>query len=194
MEDMALTPPYQEEIKKTIRSITIKQAKTAEIRDDTTHTIDHEEVYNVTLIGVVRSITKSDMFTSYTIEDGTGAIDVRKFQGTDKETETVITPKEYVEVHGRLRSFNNRNTFIVANRVSTRTMDQLYVDKGDNEIAKVKKAILECSNTESGAYIHAVVVQLKERMVESRIMKIMNDLVDRGEVYYTKDSLHLKLV
>lgn len=73
-------------------------------------------------------------------------------------------------------------------------MDQLYVNEGDAEIAKVKKAILECSNTESGAYIHAVVVQLKERMVESRIMKIMNDLRDRGEVYYTKDSLHLKLV
>ncbi|KAI8065055.1 hypothetical protein BDF21DRAFT_496660 [Thamnidium elegans] len=203
----------------TIRPITILQAKRAQIIDDITHIIDREEINNVALIGVVRSITKSEMYVNYIIDDGTGVITVRKFGILDTEdTESNIKPEIYVQVHGRLRSFNNQNINIAANGVSaiqgynqitfhlldcihthlsknrTRTMNELNINEDNADVANVKKAILECSSTESGAYIHSIIVYLNDRMVESDIMEVINDLLNRGDVTCTKDDYHLKLV
>ncbi|KAG2231324.1 hypothetical protein INT48_001260 [Thamnidium elegans] len=193
----------------TIRPITILQAKRAQIIDDITHIIDREEINNVALIGVVRSITKSEMYVNYIIDDGTGVITVRKFGILDTED---------TEIHGRLRSFNNQNINIAANGVSaiqgynqitfhlldcihthlsknrTRTMNELNINEDNADVANVKKAILECSSTESGAYIHSIIVYLNDRMVESDIMEVINDLLNRGDVTCTKDDYHLKLV
>ncbi|GAA5812443.1 hypothetical protein MFLAVUS_005899 [Mucor flavus] len=102
--------------KDTLRSITIIQAKRAQVTDDTMHIIDQEETNNVALIGVVHSITKNAMHTTFVIDDGTGLIAVRKVFTVF--TEDNIRPGIYVQVYGRLRSFNRQNIQVVADEVS----------------------------------------------------------------------------
>jgi hypothetical protein len=60
--------------------------------------------------------------------------------------------------------------------------------------AIVKRAIHENNMNELGAYIHAVTFHLKDVFSEHQVMEIIDDLCNRGEVYNTKDNLHIKLV
>lgn len=72
-------------------------------------------------------------------------------------------------------------------------MDRLYSGSDNSNVSVVKRAINECSNGKAGAYIHSVVVQLKERMAEHQIMEIIDELLDEGKLYSTKDDQHFAL-
>lgn len=67
-------------------------------------------------------------------------------------------------------------------------------EKSKNEEALVKTAIRECSNNDAGAYIHSLVVHLKEHLTEAKIKGIIDKLEQNGELYHTCDSEHIKLV
>lgn len=73
-------------------------------------------------------------------------------------------------------------------------MDRRYTGSDSLQVSAVKRAINECSLRQAGAYIHTVVVQLKGRMREERIMEIIDDLMNQSKVYSTIDNQHFALV
>lgn len=62
-----------------------------------------------------------------------------------------------------------------------------------NKEALVARSITECSHTMAGAYIPAVVVQLKDHLSEPKVMEILRNLESAGKLYYTYDREHIKL-
>lgn len=62
-----------------------------------------------------------------------------------------------------------------------------------NKEALVTRSITECSHTMAGAYIPAVVVQLKEHLSEPKVMEILGNLESTGRLYYTSDREHIRL-
>jgi len=101
---------------KGIHPVTIKQMLAAQSESDTdTQHIDGKEASQVTFIGQI--IHRNDVSTNsnYTIDDGTGCIDVKQWTDTD-ETEYMASLRQslveglYVRVVGQLRAFNGENT------------------------------------------------------------------------------------
>ncbi|KAJ2079455.1 Replication factor A protein 2 [Coemansia sp. RSA 922] len=108
----------------TLRPVTIKQlievpATTA----DAPIVIDGGEVKNITFVGVVRSVLQQPINIIYSIEDGTGKIDVRVWTGgndqggdmgddgqevSNQMADPNITVGKYVRVYGELRFFNGK--------------------------------------------------------------------------------------
>ncbi|KAJ2643508.1 Replication factor A protein 2, partial [Coemansia sp. RSA 1694] len=111
----------------TLRPVTIKQlvevpAGTA----DAPVSIDGAEVKNVTFVGVVRSVLQQPINIIYSVEDGTGKIDVRVWIGgsdsggdmgddgqgdaSNQMADPNITVGKYVRVYGELRFFNGKRS------------------------------------------------------------------------------------
>ncbi|KAL0084709.1 hypothetical protein J3Q64DRAFT_1743744 [Phycomyces blakesleeanus] len=94
----------------TLRAVTIKQINTATILPDSKFKIDDAEVANITFVATIRKVTEQASSTNYTVEDGTGAIDV-VFWGNQTDTEEILakrremTVNTYVRVFGRPHSF-----------------------------------------------------------------------------------------
>ncbi|KAG2237193.1 hypothetical protein BDF21DRAFT_377161 [Thamnidium elegans] len=97
----------------TLRPVTVKQIKTCSIPQDQTFKIDGSDVTQTTFIGVIRGIQELQTNYVYTIEDGTGAIEVRKWVETNEtpeeaEARRLLMVDTYVRVNGRINSFGNR--------------------------------------------------------------------------------------
>ncbi|KAK4515519.1 uncharacterized protein ATC70_010469 [Mucor velutinosus] len=98
----------------TMRPVTIKQIKGATSPQESTFKIDNSNVTQITFIGVIRSIQELATNYVYTIEDGTGAADVRKWSENpnespdDADARRGLLVDTYVRVYGRLNSFSNR--------------------------------------------------------------------------------------
>ncbi|KAJ2783143.1 Replication factor A protein 2 [Coemansia interrupta] len=99
----------------TLRPVTIKQMLTLEsAKDDAPVMLDGEEVRQVTFVGVVRNMNRQQVNLMYSVEDGTGKIDVRVWNndGDDMEvgeqTNPDIVEGQYVRVYGDLKFFNNK--------------------------------------------------------------------------------------
>lgn len=104
----------------TLRPVTIKQMLNSQsAHGDSEFRIDNVDVTQVTFVGIVRKESEQQTNIAYTLEDGTGSIDVR--QWLDQNHEEVPEEKEkraqmmfnYVRVVGRLTQFNNK-THVVA--------------------------------------------------------------------------------
>lgn len=108
------------------RPLTIKLVKKAEIRgdDDSVSFIDNKKVTDMTVIGVVRSITRHESFVTYTIEDGSGAIDAVEWTKNDTRgensmfDESTISVDNYVRVSGRIRFLQGKVQNISALKIS----------------------------------------------------------------------------
>ncbi|KAJ2446226.1 Replication factor A protein 2 [Coemansia sp. RSA 2424] len=111
----------------TLRPVTIKQL--VEVPAGTTDapvSIDGAEVKNVTFVGVVRSVLQQPINIIYSVEDGTGKIDVRVWIGgsdsggdmgddgqgdaSNQMADPNITVGKYVRVYGELRFFNGKRS------------------------------------------------------------------------------------
>ncbi|KAI0392974.1 replication protein A, subunit RPA32 [Xylariaceae sp. FL0594] len=105
----------------SLRPVTIKQILDAEpaYSGDTSFRIDGVDVKQVTIVGMVRSISLQTTNTTYKIEDGTGVIEVKQWLDADKQQQqadddnensqaTAIKEGQYVRVYGRLKHFNNK--------------------------------------------------------------------------------------
>ncbi|KAK6363481.1 replication factor A protein 2 [Orbilia blumenaviensis] len=104
----------------TLRPVTIKQILDAQAPDDSTFMIDDAEIGNVTFIAQIRSLADQDTNSTYKMEDGTGAIDVKQFR--DKRNAMVVDDSEnaaisrelglsinsYARVTGNVKQFNNK--------------------------------------------------------------------------------------
>lgn len=111
--------------------MTIKQlAEVQSTGTDDPIYVDGEEIKNVTFVGVVRNINQQPIHTLYSIEDGTGLIEVRvwaedsnrdggamDYEGADGENSNQlgnqgpysdITTNKYVRVYGELKFYNNK--------------------------------------------------------------------------------------
>ncbi|KAJ1733284.1 ATP-dependent RNA helicase dbp10 [Coemansia biformis] len=101
----------------TLRPVTIKQlAEVPVSTGDMPVNIDGDEIKQVTFVGVVRNISSLSTNVTYTVEDGTGKIDVRLWlsgagDAGDGPQDHMLDPEiatgKYVRVYGELKFFNN---------------------------------------------------------------------------------------
>ncbi|PGH13632.1 hypothetical protein AJ80_06264 [Polytolypa hystricis UAMH7299] len=126
------------EYKKTIRPVTIKQATEAtQAHPDADFKIDGAEVAQICIVGQVRNISQLTTFITYKLDDGTGEIEAKYWlerdalhaanPGGDDAMDTTgggggsttakssatsqIVVGSYVKAWGKLATFNNRRNF-----------------------------------------------------------------------------------
>ncbi|KAG0366342.1 replication factor A protein 2 [Gamsiella multidivaricata] len=98
-------------INHALRPVTIKQLITAtQTQADGDFKIDGHDLGQITFIAVVRSINRQSTQDTYSVEDGTGAIDVKRFRAEDEDPAELNSVVEgtYVRIFGLLRQFNQR--------------------------------------------------------------------------------------
>ncbi|KAJ2654694.1 Replication factor A protein 2 [Coemansia sp. RSA 1200] len=110
----------------TIRPVTIKQLTDIPVQEtDAPIMLDNEEIKQVTFVGIVRNITPQPININYSIEDGTGIIDVRVWpsHGAHGDNDMMddgerkspthdpsIEVDKYVRVYGDLKFFNSKRS------------------------------------------------------------------------------------
>ncbi|KAJ2851311.1 Replication factor A protein 2 [Coemansia brasiliensis] len=103
----------------TLRPVNIKQLNEAPVTTgDMPVLIDGEELRQITIVGVVRNIVQQPVNITYSVEDGTGKIDVRMWlndnsdgtEGQAQTTDSGIAIGKYVRIYGELKFFNNSRT------------------------------------------------------------------------------------
>ncbi|KAJ1881193.1 Replication factor A protein 2 [Coemansia sp. RSA 486] len=101
----------------TLRPVTIKQlTDIAAAKDDAPIIIDGEEIKQVTFVGVVRNVNRQQINLMYSVEDGTGKIDVRVWSKDDEDDNMDggnsgnpdIVEGRYVRVYGELKFFGGK--------------------------------------------------------------------------------------
>ncbi|KAL1917759.1 uncharacterized protein VTP21DRAFT_3593 [Calcarisporiella thermophila] len=95
----------------TLRPVTVHQILNAfQPHADADFKIDNVEVMQVKIVGVIRNMMKQSTNISYTVEDGTGSIDVRKWIDNEEteEVDTELRTGVYVRVIGNLNRFGNK--------------------------------------------------------------------------------------
>lgn len=100
----------------TIFPVTIKQINDAIATDDNVK-IDGRDVSQVIMVGTVLSMESQALANNYTVEDGTGQIDVRWWtdsEGSDVHAEkrSQIREMSYVRVVGKIRNFQNQKQIV----------------------------------------------------------------------------------
>jgi len=100
----------------TILPVTLKQINDADSSDDTMK-IDGKELTQVVVVGTVLSMESQALANNYSIDDGTGRIDVRWW--TDAESgdvhadkRSLIREQTYVRVVGKIRNFQNQKQIV----------------------------------------------------------------------------------
>ncbi|KAI8807330.1 hypothetical protein BJ742DRAFT_321200 [Cladochytrium replicatum] len=109
----------------SLRPVTIKQVLEAKQPvNDTPYTIDGVDVTMVSIVGRVISVSRASTNVSYTIDDGTGQIDVKEFMdnssndgSTEEEGKAPIAEDQYVKVVALVKVLNKR--IITATRTPT---------------------------------------------------------------------------
>ncbi|KAJ1668784.1 Replication factor A protein 2 [Coemansia sp. RSA 1646] len=113
----------------TMRPVTIKQLADIPVQEtDAPIMLDNEEIKQVTFVGIVRNIVSQTINTNYSIEDGTGIIDVRVWpshgghgdsdimddgEGAERKNPTLdpsIEVDKYVRVYGDFKFFNSKRS------------------------------------------------------------------------------------
>lgn len=98
----------------TLRPVTIRQILNAkQPHPDAEFTLDGAELGQLTFVAVVRNISRNATNVAYSVEDGTGQIEVRQWldsSGDDTSKASDIRQNVYVRVLGTLKSFQNRRS------------------------------------------------------------------------------------
>ncbi|KAI7864980.1 hypothetical protein BDF14DRAFT_1829202 [Spinellus fusiger] len=97
----------------TMRAVTLKQIQDSKVVQDNIIKIDGHDLVQVTFIGIIRSVSEQASKYMYTVEDGTGVIEVRTWSEASATEEDEAKRRElvvdtYVRVFGRINNFNNR--------------------------------------------------------------------------------------
>lgn len=108
----------QRQKEKTLIPVTIKQLLGATSSGDLM-LVDNQPIDKIIFIGIVRNIYKQATNTQYTVEDGTGTIEVTQWKDSsqqqnddqmDIDSADGIELGKYVSIMGSLRHFNNRRS------------------------------------------------------------------------------------
>ncbi|DBB06309.1 hypothetical protein WJX77_008374 [Trebouxia sp. C0004] len=104
----------------TLRALTVKQIYEGTLNaSDDQYRVDNEELHNITLVGKIISAHEAPTHLSFTIDDGTGKIDLSFWTSGEDEQEQMAQRRAdwrvgvYVRVHGHLRSFENKKSMVV---------------------------------------------------------------------------------
>ncbi|KAF9088827.1 replication factor A protein 2 [Mortierella sp. GBA35] len=122
----------------TLRPVTIKQIlEASQTQADGDFKIDGHEIGQITLIAAARVVNRQATQHSYTVEDGTGSIECRRFPSEyeDAEELNAIIVGAYVRVTGTVKSFNNKHYVQVfsirpvlnADEITYHNLEILYV-------------------------------------------------------------------
>ncbi|KAI7903151.1 uncharacterized protein BX663DRAFT_542660 [Cokeromyces recurvatus] len=110
---------------RTCRHVTIKQIKNVTVQNGDQFFIDQQEITNISIIGIIRTVIKHESHIAFSIEDGTGMIDARywtdlKYNNSteeeikdDKEVQDIFRRDCYVKLFGRIQHVNQRTTCVV---------------------------------------------------------------------------------
>ncbi|KAJ1919399.1 Replication factor A protein 2 [Mycoemilia scoparia] len=111
----------------SLRPVTIKQINSiTQVHPDMPSSLDGEDVKQasylgcnadslvyITFVGVIRNVSVQNINITYTIEDGTGQIDVRvwsdKSEYEDSEAQqSIFEANQYVRIHGDIKLYNDK--------------------------------------------------------------------------------------
>lgn len=78
---------------------------------DSAHVFDGAVLNRLTMVGWLRQINRTATFIQYTLDDGTGQLDLRQWidNSLDEGSKAdEFAPNEYVRVMGEIKTFNNK--------------------------------------------------------------------------------------
>ncbi|CAO1627758.1 unnamed protein product [Jaminaea pallidilutea] len=98
--------------KQTLRPLTIRQIRNAEQpHPDADFRVDGQDIGQVTVVAIVRAISKGTTNVSYSVEDGTDTIEVRQWHDSSaEETTAEIQVNQYVRILGTIRTFQSKRS------------------------------------------------------------------------------------
>ncbi|OMH81781.1 Replication factor A protein 2 [Zancudomyces culisetae] len=96
----------------TVRPVTIKQLLAIDTEHpDKPFVIDGNEIKFLYMIGVVRNINSQATMTTYSVEDGSGSIEVKVWANhlnNESDEAAGIQPNQYVRIIGEFKLFNDK--------------------------------------------------------------------------------------
>ncbi|KOS15849.1 rfa2-dna replication factor 36 kda subunit [Malassezia pachydermatis] len=102
----------------SLRPVTIRQVLNAsQPHSDAPFVFDDAELSQVSLVAWIRSINRNTTNVQYTLDDGTGQIDVRQWvdHSLDEGGQTEeFTENQFVRILGEIKSFNNKRSITAA--------------------------------------------------------------------------------
>ena len=100
--------------KSALRPVTIRQIKSAtQSNPDADFKIDGVELGQISLVAVVRNISKHATNVSYTVEDGTGTMEVRQWldnSSDDSGKASEVELNKYIRVLGTVKAFQGKRS------------------------------------------------------------------------------------
>jgi replication factor A2 len=86
--------------------------------------------YQVTIVGLIQKIAPQSTFVNYTLDDGTGTIDVRQWIDTDEsqfqtDERAEIVPNRYVRVVAYPRVFNGERSLVSMQIIPIRDFNEV---------------------------------------------------------------------
>ncbi|KAJ3047312.1 replication factor A protein 2, partial [Rhizophlyctis rosea] len=116
----------------TLRPVTIKQLLEAKATiPDAPFRIDGHDIAHVTIVGRLNTINRLATSTSYIIDDGTGAVEARKWlEATESDdfnaqADDGLREGMYVRVTGHFREFKNKRSVVAFNTRVVDNMDEI---------------------------------------------------------------------
>lgn len=109
------SPPLQSYGDESLRPVTIKQlAEYTESFPNADATIDGAPLTQLTIVGQIRKINPQATNITYTLDDGTATIDVKKWIDAERDAGgedggNAFSEDQYVRVWGRLKGFSGKN-------------------------------------------------------------------------------------
>lgn len=102
----------------SLRPVTIRQVLNAsQPHSDAPFTFDQAELSQVTLVAWIQNISRNATNVSYTLDDGTGQLDVRQWIDNSSDEGAKVDElhtNEFVRVLGEIKSFNNKRSVTAA--------------------------------------------------------------------------------
>ncbi|WFC93816.1 Replication factor A protein 2 [Malassezia brasiliensis] len=102
----------------SLRPVTVRQVLNAsQPHSDAPFTFDNAELSQVTLVAWIQNISRNATNVSYTLDDGTGQLDVRQWIDNSMDEGAKVDEfhtNEYVRVLGEVKSFNNKRSVTAA--------------------------------------------------------------------------------
>jgi len=103
--------------KQTLIPVTVSSFKRGSTGDDESIQIDGRDISQVTIVGKIEKIQDQSTYVNYTVDDGTGAIDVRQWLDSDeseylRSERAKLQSGRYARVVGYPRKFNNERSLV----------------------------------------------------------------------------------
>ncbi|KAE8211718.1 hypothetical protein CF319_g4976 [Tilletia indica] len=117
----------------SLRPVTIRQILAADQpHADADFCLDGVDLGQLTFVAVVRNMSQNATNVSYSVEDGTGTIEVRQWldsQSDDSEKASEITQNTYVRILGTVKSFQSKRSISVGHIRPVEDFNEIFFHK-----------------------------------------------------------------